>query len=126
MPKNTCTIFARDLNLMADVGIYPPEKKGKQPLRFQVSITFKRLKKGKETIDDIISYGDIVTIVKAAVNKGHTELLETLGDNILDAIFKYKIVTAADVTIEKLKPYSPVKGHMEGVTTLGVTLARKR
>lgn len=125
---DSCTIFARDLEIMARVGIFPQEKKAAQHLIVNVGITFKRTRrKGKvETIKDIISYGDAVTIVKEVAAVQHWDLLETFGDEILDRIFKDKRVVAAEVTIEKTKPYSPVKGHMKGVNTLGVTLVRTR
>lgn len=126
--SDTCTIFVRDLKIMARCGIFPHEKKGKQPLRFNLEITYRRKVKkgGAETIDDIISYGDAAAIIKQAVASGHFDLLETMGDAILDACAQDRRAVAMKVTIEKLKPYAPRKSLLDGVGSLGVTLERKK
>lgn len=126
--SGNCTIFVRDLKVMARAGIFPHEKKGKQPLCFNLDITYKRaVKKGKvETINDIISYGDAVAIIKRVLKMKHFDLLETMGDTILDEVEQDKRVVASKITIEKLKPYAPKKGLLDGVGSLGVTLERKK
>lgn len=123
-----CTIFVRDLKVMARAGIFPHEKKARQLLRFNLEITYKRaVKKGQiETINDVISYGNAVAIIKRVLKTRHFDLLETMGDALLDAVGQDKRVVSMKITIEKLKPYAPQKGLLDGVGSLGVTLERKK
>lgn len=126
--KNTCTIFLRDLTLMGRAGIYKKAEKAPQPLRFNLEVTYLRSgKKGAaEKIDDVISYGELVVMVRKVVKKQHYDLLETMADAILDEVWGDKRALSAQVKIEKLQPYAPVAGLLTGVTALGVVMRRER
>jgi dihydroneopterin aldolase len=126
--NDTCTIFVRDLKMNVRAGIHPQEKKGRQPVRFQLEVTYARSGKkgGKEKIDDIMCYGEAVGTIKKTVNARHYDLLETMADDILDALAKDKRARSMKLTIEKLKPYAPDKSLLTGVGSLGVIMERRR
>ena len=88
MSKHRCTLFVKDVDIEARVGIFDVEKQRKTRLSISLEVECKR-KAGrgtKETIADLISYGDMVAMIKDTVNKKHFDLIETLADEILDAV----------------------------------------
>ncbi len=128
MAKNKCTLFVRDVDIMARVGIFAPERRKKTRLNITLEITCKR-KHGRgtdETIADLISYGDMVAMVKDTVNSGHFDLIETLADAILDEAHKDKRAVSMKVTIEKIGAYAPRKDLLTGVGCVGVVMERRR
>lgn len=113
---------------MARVGIYAPERKRKTPLNVTLEIECRRVsgRGTKETIKDLISYGDMVAAIKDTAAKGHFDLIETLADAILDEVAKDKRALVMRVTIEKLKAFAPRKGLLDNVRCVGVTMERRR
>ena len=126
MAKNTCTLFVRDMKILGRVGVFAPEKQRKTRLCINLEIGLKR-KGGKgETIDDLISYGDMAGVIRRVVDARHYDLIETLADAILDEMGKDKRARSMRLTIDKIDAYTPKKGVLDGVTSIGVVMERKR
>lgn len=126
MAKSTCTLFVRDMNILARVGIFDPERKRKTRLRINLEIDIKRKGGKRETIDDLISYGDMAAVIRRTVDAKHYDLIETLADTILDEMGKDKRARTMRLTINKIDAYTPEKGVLDGVASVGVTMTRKR
>lgn len=126
--KHSCTLFLRDMDIMARVGIFPQEKKRKTRLRISLEIDMKRKpgRGARETIDDLISYGDMALMIRSTVESRHFDLIETLADAILDEVKKDKRAHAMRVTIDKINAFTPMHGLLDGVDCVGVRIERKR
>ena len=96
-------IFVNDLMLNAELGVYAHEKNIQQPLRVNVIAKIKDIPDtSNEKIDNVVCYNQISLIIKEIVNSGHTILLETLAEKILQECFKNNRIEAIKIRLEKL------------------------
>ena len=73
------------------------KKKKKQKISISLDIDVEdNIPQVNHKIENFVSYEFIVKDIKKLINKGHVELLETLGENIFEICFK-------DPRIHKLK-----------------------
>ena len=96
-------IFVRDLALIAMVGIYEHEKK--HPQRILVNIDCAVQEMGgplEDNIKNVVSYEKVVKDVKAIVQDGHVNLVETLAEKIAAKVMRNKAVRRVRVRVEKL------------------------
>ena len=96
-------IFVRDLALIAMVGIYEHEKK--PPQRILVNIDCAVQEMGgplEDNIKNVVSYEKVVKDVKAIVQDGHVNLVETLAEKIAAKVMRNKAVRRVRVRVEKL------------------------
>ena len=98
-------VLIKDLILNASVGIYPNEKNRTQKVRFNISITAKDNIKTKNDISELVSYEDVIKIVKNVINKGHTPLIENLAHNIAEKCLINKKILRIEIMIEKLETF---------------------
>jgi dihydroneopterin aldolase len=95
-------IFIRDLEMIASVGVYQFEKV--KPQRIRVSIDLMvgpRPTDATDTIDNVLSYENVVKAVRAIVATGHFHLIETLAERIAAECLGHYTVISAKVKIEK-------------------------
>ena len=96
-------IFVNDLMLNAELGVYAHEKNIQQPLRVNVIAKIKDIPDtSNEKIDNVVCYNQISLIIKEIVNSGHTILLETLAEKILQECFKNDRIETIKIRLEKL------------------------
>ena len=96
-------IFVNDLMLNAELGVYAHEKNIQQPLRVNVIAKIKDIPDtSNEKIDNVVCYNQISLIIKEIVNSGHTILLETLAEKILQECFKNNRIETIKIRLEKL------------------------
>lgn len=96
-------IFVNDLMLNAELGVYAHEKNIQQPLRVNVIAKIKDIPDtSNEKIDNVVCYNQISLIIKEIVNSGHTILLETLAEKILQECFKNNRIETTKIRLEKL------------------------
>ena len=96
-------IFVNDLMLDAELGVYAHEKNIQQPLRVNVIAKIKDIPDtSNEKIDNVVCYNQISLIIKEIVNSGHTILLETLAEKILQECFKNNRIETIKIRLEKL------------------------
>ncbi|MGI9512658.1 MAG: dihydroneopterin aldolase [Anderseniella sp.] len=96
-------VFVRDLALIAMVGIYEHEKR--HPQRILVNIDCAVQEQGGALEDDIknvVSYEKVVKNVKAIVQDGHVNLVETLAEKIADKVLRNRSIKRVRVRVEKL------------------------
>jgi 7,8-dihydroneopterin aldolase/epimerase/oxygenase len=95
-------VFVRDLECLAQIGIYDTEKL--KPQRIIVNIDLSVHETDGPMADDIshvVSYEIIAKKVESILEEGHTNLVETLCEKIAQACLKDKRVLAARVRVEK-------------------------
>ena len=96
-------IFVNDLMLNAELGVYAHEKNIQQPLRVNVIAKIRDIPDtSDEKIDNVVCYNQISLIIKEIVNSGHTILLETLSEKILQECFKNNRIETIKIRLEKL------------------------
>lgn len=96
------SIFLRDFERSAAIGIHPHEQGITQPVRFHVTLDILAPQAAEtDEIDDTVSYEGIVAIIDAALGSGHTGLVEKLAETIAQDCMKDRRVQQAWVKIEK-------------------------
>jgi len=116
--SGTYSIFIRDLVLAIGIGVYAHEHGRKQRVRFNLTAETLR-DPDDDTLDGVVSYEDLLNGIKDITDRGHIELVEILGDRILDMVLEHRRVQSATIRIEKLDVF----GDAESV---GAEMSRTR
>jgi dihydroneopterin aldolase len=95
-------VFVRDLVLAARIGVYQHEKLGTQRVRINLELIAAEHPAIKDELANVVNYADLVEQVRAIVDEGHINLVETLADRIAQACLVDRRVQSAKVRIEKL------------------------
>tara|TARA_B100001057_G_scaffold409441_1_gene424117 strand:+ start:851 stop:1246 length:396 start_codon:yes stop_codon:yes gene_type:complete len=96
-------VIIKDLILNIFVGIHSFEKKKKQRVKFNIEIlTDPYVSPNSKNLNSILNYEEIVMKVENLTDTKHHELLEDLAENILNLIFKNKLVKKINLKLEKL------------------------
>ena len=118
--KNTYKIIINELTLDAFIGIHDFEKKKKQKIAISLSLDVNDNISGIEhKIENFVSYEHIVTDIKSILKKGHIDLLETLGEKIVDLCFKDERVVTIKLKLEKLEVFKET-------SSVGIEIFRKK
>ncbi len=118
--KNTYKILINELILDAFIGIHDFEKKKKQKISISLSLDVNDNISGIEhKIENFVSYEHIVNNIKSILKKGHIDLLETLGEKIVDLCFKDKRVLTIKLKLEKLEVF-------KDASSVGIEIFRKK
>lgn len=113
-------ILIKELRLPARVGVYDFEKKTPQPICFNINIHLDLSKaKKSDNLNDTIDYGNIISIIKKIALSKHHQLLEHLGQSIIEACLK-KHPKISQLDVELMKP--SIIDHCAGV---GVLISHK-
>jgi dihydroneopterin aldolase len=95
-------VFVRDLELMASVGVYEMEKRYEQRVIVSVDLLVVDDYDGaSDSLSAVLDYGAVVSGIRAIVEGGHTNLLETLAERIAARCLGDPRVTRAVVRLEK-------------------------
>jgi dihydroneopterin aldolase len=93
----------RDVEAEAHVGLYPWERHPERPSRLIVSVGMTARRTGRaDRGQGILDYDPIRQAIRSWRNLPHTDLLETLAEDLLDLCFRNPRVEVATVSI--LKP----------------------
>ena len=118
--KNTYKILINDLTLDAFIGIHDFEKKKKQKIAISLSLDVNDNISGIEhKIENFVSYEHIVADIKSILMSGHIDLLETLGEKIVDLCFMDERVMTIKLKLEKLEVFKETK-------SVGIEIFRKK
>lgn len=113
-------VFVRDLELMASVGVLEVEKRYEQ--RIVVSVDLDVVDDYDGTSDRlaaVVDYGQVVAAIRAIVDAGHFQLIETLAERIAAACLSDARVLASRITIEK-------PDILPGCRSVGIAIERGR
>lgn len=111
-------IFVRDLVLAAEIGVHEHERHHAQRVRLNLSVEAER-DQDAPGIEGVVSYEDLINGIKDIVGRGHIDLVETLGDLVLEMVLEDRRVLGATVTIEKLDVFGDVE-------SVGAEMTRRR
>jgi dihydroneopterin aldolase len=112
-------VFVRDLVLSARIGVYQHEKLATQRVRINLELVCTEHPAINDDLNNVVNYGELVTQVRAIVDAGHINLVETLADRIAQACLVDRRVQSAKVRIEKLDVF-------EEADSVGVEIERTR
>ena len=113
-------VFVRDLELDALIGVHTHERGTTQPIRINIDLTVSEAGDPiGDALANVVDYEKVVGQVRAIVQAGHLNLVETLAEHIAQACFEDPRVKVARVRIEKLKA-------IPAATSVGVEIERLR
>lgn len=97
------TIHITDLELSMHIGVLDKEKNAAQRVIINAEVEVSPNQNWQlDEINSVVSYADIISLIKAESAKGHIELVETFAHQIADACFKHSNdIEAVKVTIDK-------------------------
>jgi dihydroneopterin aldolase len=99
----TDRIFVRDFTLDMQIGAYGFERGRTQKVRFSVDASVAPTSSAPSAMADIYSYDLIMDAVRGLVARGHTDLVETLAEDLAEAVLADRRVAAVMVRVEKLE-----------------------
>ncbi len=95
-------IFIKDLIIEMSVGIYEHEKASKQRVIINIILDVEsNAGKSLASIDDVVSYENIVNQIKDATTEKHYDLLEELAEKIAETCKNEDKVHKATISLEK-------------------------
>jgi dihydroneopterin aldolase len=93
----------REVETEAHVGLHPWERHRERPTRLLVSVEMLARRTGRaDRGEGILDYDPIREALRGWRDRAHTDLLETLAEDLLDVCFANPRVEVATVTV--LKP----------------------
>jgi FolB domain-containing protein len=113
----TDRVFVHDLILPVSIGAYDFERNLTQKVRFNIDADVRRSLRQAEDMRDVFSYDVIVDAIRLILARGHVALVETLAEQIADALLVHPRVVSIQVRVEKL---DVIAGYV------GVELTRER
>lgn len=101
--KGQYRIRITDLVLPANIGVYERERHGPQRVRFNVVLDVaERTAPLNDDITNVLSYDDIVGGIRAVLDRGHINLVETLAEEVAAFCLGDPRVSRVTVKVEKL------------------------
>jgi len=98
----TDRVFVHDLVFPVSIGTYDFEQDATQKVRFNIDADVRRSTRQAEDMRDVFSYDVIVDAIRLILSRGHVPLVETLGEQIADALLAHPRVVAVTIRVEKL------------------------
>ncbi|MCW4115598.1 dihydroneopterin aldolase [Aurantimonas sp. MSK8Z-1] len=99
----TDRIFVRDMEVEMEIGAYGFERGRTQKVRFTVEADIRRRAAAPRAIDEVYSYDIIMDGVRTLVHRGHTDLVETLAEELAAFLLQDRRLAAVTVRVEKLE-----------------------
>lgn len=112
-------VLVRDLILPARIGVYQHEKLGTQRVRINLELLCTEHPAINDDLSNVVNYAALVEQVRAIVDAGHINLVETLADRVAQACLDDRRVQTAKVRIEKLD-------ILQEAESVGVEIERAR
>ena len=96
-------LFVRDLVIPCAIGIHDHEQGARQNVRINVDLEIADPDAPHhDRIAEVVSYDDIVSVIRTLTGAGHINLAETLAERIADLCLGDRRVACATVRVEKL------------------------
>ena len=101
--KSKRKVIIKNLIISMFIGIHDFEKRKKQRVKFNITITTdSKIEPNKKELSTILDYEKVIRNLTLLVGKKHYGLLEELSENIFEMIFNNKLVKKVDLKLEKL------------------------
>lgn len=111
-------VFIRNLELLAQIGVYGHEQGKLQPVRINVDLAVEDVIAVADRLERVVDYATIEQKIRSLVATGHINLAETLAERITEACFDDRRVKTARVRVEKLHA-------LPGAESAGVEIERQ-
>ncbi len=112
------TIFLRDLEIDATIGVFEWEKRIKQKVRIDLEMATDITRAAATcSVDDTLDYKAVAKRIIQFVETGHYELIETLIEKIADILIQEFNVPWLRITVSK-------PGAVRGARNVGITIER--
>ena len=112
------TIFLRDLEINATIGIFEWEKRIKQKVRIDLEMATDIVKAAAtDSIEDTLNYKSIAKRVVQYVEDSRFELIETLIEKVAEILLQEYDIPWVRITISK-------PGAVRGSRDVGITIER--
>jgi dihydroneopterin aldolase len=112
-------VFVRDLVLDAEIGVHAHEKNRRQRIRLNVDVLAEEDVAHDDQLENVVCYEDIVNGIKAILDDGHVNLVESLAETIAGFILDDPRVIKVTVGVEKLDAIAEA-------ASVGVEIERNR
>ena len=113
-------ILIKELTLDLKLGYYEFEKEKPQKVKFSLEIYYEDKKPTSDKdIKSIVTYGQVVKLIKKLTKNKHYNFLETLAEDVFDILFKDKRIGKIMLKIEKLE-------ILKECTSVGIQITKKR
>lgn len=104
--RDVRAVFLRNFVTDASVGVYPHEHAATQKLRFDLCVYLTPPFDWHDRLDEVFDYDRLREGVLGLLATGHVNLLETLGERIVDMCFAFPQVAGVHVRIAKLQAHA--------------------
>ena len=94
-------LFVRDLVVAARVGVYQKERGHTQALRFNLCVYLRPPYAEHDKLADVLDYDRLRQGILDIVAAGHINLLETLGERVIDMCMSFAQTEAVHLQIAK-------------------------
>ncbi|MCW8914854.1 MAG: dihydroneopterin aldolase [Magnetovibrio sp.] len=101
-------VFVRDLVVDTFIGVYDFEKDNKQRVRLNLDLAVYEgdVSSVADDIQNVVCYEKISNEVRAVCDNGHTNLVETLAEEIAIVCLSHAQVRSVRVRVEKLDVFA--------------------
>lgn len=110
-------IFFENIRAAAQVGIYPHELTGSQPVSIDLRLGISGRAARSDRIEDTIDYGELVARIREFLGLQRFALLEHLADSVAGVIFDEFAPRCLTLSVHK-------PDVLEGVGSVGVRIER--
>jgi dihydroneopterin aldolase len=110
MGEDGIRVFLKNLQTEAHCGMHPWERHPQRPTRLIVNVELIAKLTGRAAAKGIIDYDRIRDYVRAFPQRPHTDLLETLADDLAAKCFEDPKVDACRVSIVKPDIFNEAEG----------------
>ncbi len=101
--KSKRKVIIKNLIISMFIGIHDFEKRKKQRVKFNITITTdSKIEPNKKELSTILDYEKVIKNLTLLVGKKHYDLLEELSESIFEMIFNNKLVIKVNLKLEKL------------------------
>ena len=117
------TIHIEGLRVDALVGVHPHEREGRQPLLFDLALTFdNRVAAASDDVADALDYAAVCEAVRAHVEGRQDQLLETLLETLAAELMQL----FPEAQRLRLRVHKPEAARALGCADVGVSIVRDR
>ena len=101
--KSKRKVIIKNLIISMFIGIHDFEKRKKQRVKFNITITTdSKIEPNRKELSSILDYEKVIKNLTLLVEKKHYDLLEELSESIFEMIFSNKLVKKINLKLEKL------------------------
>lgn len=118
--QHTHTVFVRDYETQAAIGVYESEQGRQQSIRLNLDLTVKNPSNPvADDYSDVVCYDTLIQKIETLLATGHVGLVETLAEKVAALALEEFRVLAVRVRIEKLEA-------IQSAASVGVEIQRVR